>query len=396
MNAHSKKNTTTLVFTAVSLIASALAVDASPLVSYGEQLDVRFKGTSNLAWQSNLFSDADGETEDFLLTVSPGFDFNFGRGVSNADLSVETRVDVLRYDESHAWDTETFHINAFGDYSAARYDLKASLSFDETQSSLRDHDPAVKGKLSKSDRTKFSLSGEYELSPKFSFGAALDVSDRKYTGETAADYANSVVTAVPLDFFYELTPKLDLSVGYKYTNRDLDSTSGDNSAHESVTHFLSVGARGDLLPKLSGSIKFGFSRLDSDYQSQDDKDDSGLGVDANLNWTASPKLSHNLALARDFGSTSNGTRIEESSVNIRTQYTISDRWTSTASLGYTLREYMDESRDDAYATLGLRANYSPSEYWSFGGGYAFSDNDSDAAASNFNNHKIDISASLRY
>ena len=81
MNAHSKKNNTTLVFTAVSLIASALAVDASPLVSYGEQLDVRFKGTSNLAWQSNLFSYADDEIEDFLLTVSPRFDFNFGRGV---------------------------------------------------------------------------------------------------------------------------------------------------------------------------------------------------------------------------------------------------------------------------------------------------------------------------
>lgn len=388
------KKITPLILTAASFIATAFTVSASPLVSFGDLLDVRFKGTSDLAWQSNLFSDADGEVEDFLLTVSPGFDFNFGSGLSNADFSVETRVDVLRYDESHAWDTETFHIKAFGDYSAARYDVKGSLIFDETQSSLRDAN--VNGKLSESDRTSFNLSGEYELSPKFSFGAALDVSDRKYTGETAANYADSIVTAVPFDIYYELTSKLDLSVGYQYSNRDIDAVAGGNEAYESVTHFLSVGARGDLLPKLSGSIKFGFSQLDSDYQSQADKDESGLGVDANLNWAASPKLSHNLALARDFGATSNGTRIEESSLNVRTKYTISDRWMSTASLGYTLREYMDESRDDGYVTLGLNANYSPSEYWSFGGGYTFADNDSDVAASNFNNHKLNISASLRY
>jgi len=373
------------------------AAHASPLVSVGDQLDVFFTGTSNLSWQSNIFADETNESEDVILTLSPGFQFDFGRGVSNADFSVITRYDIISYDKNDAYDTETFHIKALGSYKAARLEVKGSASFDEQQSALRDTATIARGTLSEYDDTAVNLNGEYELSPKFSFGAGAKYMEREFSGPLSSTYADRETITLPLDLFYELTPKVDLSVGYQYSNSDVSASalSGGNS-YETDNHFLSVGARGELLPKLTGSFKLGYRQLDVDNSAKADEDDSSLGLDANLTWSATPKLTHVITAARDFGSASVGARVEESSVNLRSSYAITGQWTGSTSLGYSMREYIGQSRDDAYITAGLRANYSPNQYWNFGGGYSYTDNDSDQANSSFDNHKIDLSASLRY
>ena len=371
------------------------AAHASPLVSVGDQLDVFFTGTANMSWQSNIFADETNESEDVVLTLSPGFQFDFGRGVSNADFSVITRYDIISYDKNDDYDTETFHIKALGSYNAARLEVKGSASFDEQQSALRDTSTIARGTLSEYDDTAVNLNGEYELSPKFSFGAGVKYMDRAYSGPLSSTYADRETMTLPLDLFYELTPKVDLSVGYQYANSDVSASTSKN-AYETDSHFLSVGARGDLLPKLTGSFKVGYRELKTDNSTTPDQDDSGLGLDANLTWSATPKLTHVISAARDFGSASVGARIEESSVNLRSSYAITGQWTASTSLGYSLREYMDQNRDDAYVTAGLRANYSPNQYWNFGCGYSYSDNDSDQANSSFDNHKFDLSASLRY
>lgn len=371
------------------------AAHASPLVSVGDQLDVFFTGTSNLSWQSNIFADETNESEDVILTLSPGFQFDFGRGVSNADFSVITRYDIISYDKNDAYDTETFHIKALGSYKAARLEVKGSASFDEQQSALRDTATIARGTLSEYDNTAVNLDGEYELSPKFSFGAGAKYMEREFSGPLSSTYADRETIALPLDLFYELTPKVDLSIGYQYSNSDI-SASTSRAAYETDSHFLSVGARGELLPKLTGSFKVGYRQLDVDNSTTPDEDDSSLGLDANLTWSATPKLTHDITVARDFGSASVGSRVEESSVNLRSSYAITGQWTGSTSLGYSLREYIGQNRDDAYITAGLRANYSLNQYWNFGGGYSYSDNDTDLVGSSFDNHKIDLSASLRY
>ena len=127
-----------LLFITAFVFTLSVKVNASPLISYNDNVDVFFTGSSNLSWQSNLFSDASDEVEDILLTLSPGFEAVFGRGVSNANLNFTTRYDILRYDKSDEWDTQTFHAMLFGSYDAAKYFLNGVISFDERQSSLRD------------------------------------------------------------------------------------------------------------------------------------------------------------------------------------------------------------------------------------------------------------------
>jgi len=381
----------------VTLLSSTLSISASPLISFNDSVDVYFTGSSNLSWQSNLFSDSSDEVEDILLTLSPGFESVFGRGVSNANLNFTTRYDILRYDKSDEWDTQTFHAKLAGNYNAAKYFISGLASFDERQSSLRD--AQVKGNLSESDESKLEIEGEYLFSPKFSFGSGIKLSKREYTGSQAINYADRDSTILPFDLFYELTPKVDLSVGYQYTYTDIADVASNtnNTAYSSDAHFINIGARGDLLPKLSGSIKLGLRFIDSDFTTNN-RDNSSLGLDGSLNWQSTPKLNNSITISRDFGSTSNGTRIEESAFNINSSLALSQQLRTGASLGYTLRDYLDQSREDGFLSLGLNASYQVNDYCTVSSAYSFSKNDSDLAggASDFDNNKVDINISLRY
>jgi hypothetical protein len=383
--------------TIVTLLTSTVTAVSSPLISFNDSLDVYFTGSSNLSWQSNLFSDSSDEVEDILLILSPGFEGVFGRGVSNANLNFTTRYDILRYDKSDEWDTQTFHAKLAGNYNAAKYFINGLVSFDERQSSLRD--AQVKGNLSESDESKLEVEGEYLFSPKFSFGSGIKFSKREYTGSQAINYADRDSTILPVDLFYELTPKVDLSIGYQYTYTDIADVASNNAetAYSSDAHFVNIGARGDLLPKLTGNIKLGLRFIDSDFANSS-RDNSSLGLDGSLNWQTTPKLSNAITISRDFGSTSNGTRIEESAFNINSSLALSQQLRTGASLGYTLRDYLDQSREDGFLSLGLNASYQVSDYCTVSSAYSYSKNNSDLAggASDFDNNKVDINISLRY
>ena len=89
-----------ILFTASLLLQTF--VSAAPLVSIGTNTDVYFNGSSSLRWTSNVFRDEAEETDDLTWTLSPGFEVNVGRGLTNADLSIITRYDIIRYEDVYA------------------------------------------------------------------------------------------------------------------------------------------------------------------------------------------------------------------------------------------------------------------------------------------------------
>ena len=107
------------------------SVVAAPLVSIGDNTDIFFNGSSSLRWSSNIFRNENNEESDTSWIVSPGFEINVGRGISNADLTVVTRYDIVSYQDNDHLDTELFHIEALGSYETSRLNLNGSASFDE-------------------------------------------------------------------------------------------------------------------------------------------------------------------------------------------------------------------------------------------------------------------------
>ena len=382
-----------------------IALQAAPLVSIGDSVDVFFNGSSSLEWQSNVFSDERGAVDDYKYTVSPGFEINVGRGLSNADLSIITRYDIVRFDKVTDLDNELFHIKAVGSYAGSRLTVNGLVSYDENQSNGADGNDNQKGKLSASETTAANLNGEYTLSPKFSFGAGVNYNKREYKESSSADRESYTV---PLDIFYELTPKVDLSIGYTYTSTEVSRTlSGVDGVdgYDKEQHFVNVGARGDLLPKLNGSFKIGFNTMDSDdpltlednvLGREDRNSSSGLGLDASFTYLATAKVSTNLNLNRNFDVAGQGESTEATRVDLSANYSINTRFTATANLGYTLREYVDTKREDDNYRTGLSLSYVPNEYWRFSTGYNYTENDSNSDGQSYEAHVINVSASLRY
>jgi hypothetical protein len=431
------KHLYSLLIISGSLIFPA-AGHSAPLVSIGDNTDVFFNGSSSLRWTSNVFRDEDDEVDDLMYTLSPGFEINIGRGLSNADFSIITSYDIIRYVDRDQLDTELFHIKAIGSYSSSRLDLSGSLSYSEYKNNSGDINVSE-------DQIEYNnygadLNGEYRFSPKFSVGSGISYTEKEY--KTFEDrFADTKTVDIPLDIFYELTPKVDLSVGYTYTTSNIEDTRSVTSifdpfvpeivtttrnidSYDRDSHFFNIGARGNLLPKLTGFFKIGYRMRDSDDSvvssttstqaldlflnpvgapvlasstSRSSRDDSGmLGLDADFTWAATPKLTANLRLSRNFGVGGEGETTENSSVDLGASYSINSFFAASANLGYTLRDYSDDDRKDNQYDMGLRLSYTPNQYWRFSGGYNYLENDSDRTDGSYINHMFDLTATLRY
>lgn len=376
-----------LVSASASLLSSAAWLQASPLFSVGDNVDVFFDGSSSLRWSSNLFNDSEDEVDDLLLTVTPGFEVDFVRGESNVDLSLVASYDLLRYHDRNEVDTELAHVKALGSYETARLDLNASASFDESQTASS-QGQNLPGQLFESEATRAGLEGEYQLSPKFSFGAGLNYNETKYvSANTVGAFADREQVSVPVDLYYELTPKLDLSLGYSRVEAEVGAAG--SAAYDQVTNFYSLGARGDLLPKLSGFLKLG-------YRENEFTNKEMFGADLDFSYAVTQKLTSFLALSRDFGVGGAGDSTENSSIKLRANYSIDEQYSVSANLGYDLRDYQNSDREDDQYSAGVRLNYVLDQNWRLSTGYTYSENDSSVAASSYINHSLNLSASLRY
>lgn len=397
---------------------------ASPLVSIGDNADLYFNGSSSLRWTSNVYRDKHDDKDDLIWTVSPGFELNVGRGLSNMDLSIITRYDIIRYNDESDNDTEQFYISANGSYRGSRLDLNTYASFGEfssTSSSVN-----VDSDLIEYERTAGGVNGEYRFSPKTSIGSGFNYSKSEYTNYEDR-FADVDQFNVPIDIYYELTPKVDLSLGYKYRQTSTDGTLQEigrdqegrdqglvTGGYDSDSHFFNVGARGYLLPKVTGFFKIGYMTRNNDNSSRQEiyldtgdpvapstKSDQGsgsgtLGLDSRLTWAATPKLTATLALGRDYGTGGEGQSTENTTTDLGATYDINTRFVADANFSYSIRDYKGTGREDNQYRAGVGFSYSANQYWSLRTAYDYTDNDSDIGSASYEDHSLSLSASLRY
>jgi hypothetical protein len=395
-------------------VSSPSLVQAAPLVSIGDNVDVFFNGSSSVQWQSNVFYDEKDERDDVTFKVSPGFEINVGRGPSDLDLSIITRYEIIRYDELSELDNELFHIKAISSYKSSRWDVDGLVSYDEIQSGGNNGNANQEGQLTRAESIRANLNGEYRLSPKFSVGSGVNYSDRQYQDQE--ELADRESFKLPVDVFYELTPKVDLSVGYSYTMTDVGGTKiGDIAngrevgSYNKEAHFFNVGARGALLPKLNGSFKVGYRASDSDDSSAVTYNSSvattsitnrgskgTMGLDANFTYSATPKLMTVLRLNRGFDVGGEGQRTTKTSANLSASYSINSNYSASANFGYTLREYQATDREDNVYNTGFGLSYAPNQYWRFNTGYNYNKNDSNRQGQGYEARMVNLSATLRY
>ncbi|MCH2073593.1 MAG: outer membrane beta-barrel protein [Puniceicoccaceae bacterium] len=395
-------------FLTVSLFywISAPSSVAAPFVSIGNNTDIYFNGSSSLRWASNTFRNEEDEDPDLSWTISPGLEINIGRGITNADFTVITRYDIVRYDEYDRLDTELFHIEALGTYESSRLNLIGSASFDEIK--INDGTNNVTNDLVELDTTSGELDAEYRVSPKFSFSAGVRYDETEY--QTFKNlFSDRATTAYPLSVYYDLTPKLDLILGYTYSVTDVE---GGNSfgagldpvvSYEQDTDFFNIGLRGNISTKLTGFFKIGYrtvsaggKTINESNESIDRSDRDMLGLNASLTWMATSKLLYQLTLSRDYNTGGLGEATEVNRANLVGNYSFNTHWSAMANLGYTDTDSYYLSRENEQFTGGLRVMYVLNTYWRFTAGFTYAENDSNRVNSSYESETLDLTATLRY
>ena len=380
-----------------------VVTQASAFISIGDSAEIYIDADVSARASSNLFrSDSKNEQEDVVVMFSPGLELIVGRG-TDLSITVNANYDISRYQDFDDLDNEAKRYAALLAYTADRLELEAQASYVENNSTYSPSGSTnISGELIESEVVTSILDAEYELSPKFSFGLAVNKRTLEYKGVAATLAADRDKISIPIDFYYELTPKLDISIGYTPTNTEITNqpvfTNTPRPDYENDQDFFNVGLRGQLTEKLNGNIKVGLRENTTKRPNLPYTENDMLGVEGSANWTVTPKLISTLGGSQDFDAGGDGTTTEVTAIYLSNNYTINSNWSSGINFKYAKRDYAGgDGREDDTFIFGLRLSYVMNANWIFNTGYTFTDNDTNSIRSiSYSDHSFDFGVSLRY
>ncbi len=368
------------------------SVFAAPFLAIGDNAELFAIGTASVAHNDNLLLSPDGaELEDQVFTFVPGFDLQFGKD-SLLKGSVTATATLTSYSDNTNLNNQLLGIGSKASYESGSVKLDGYASFNEFDQATVDVLGAG-GRLVERHVTTAGLNGEVEASEKISVGSGIGYNKTDYK---VAGFVDQEDYTVPVNVYYELTPKVDVSAGVTYKKSKLDSTfvaAGNATEYDAM--YYNVGARGDFTAKLSGAFSVGYNTREANIGPDDD---GSFGADASLSYAYTEKTQFTLSLARNYSNaSSNGDSYENSQVSIGASSALTADWSVNASLTYRQLDYQNIARTDDYIEASVGASYVINAHLTASASYIFRDQSSDlGAASEFSNNVVSLSISARY
>ena len=371
------KNLTRTIAVSLSIGAAAVSLHAAPFLAIGDGAEVFFTGVVGARAESNIFLAPTATKSDTIFNLTPGFDFVFGKG-SDLKGTWTAGESFDLYSSNNGLNTHLFST----DFNATYDDTKTKYAFATFYHELNQNDLNIKG-LARRNEFNINPSTEFGISEKLAVGSGVTVDriDFKVSG-----FSNDTQTTVPLNVYYKWTPKVDVSVGYRYrqTNEQIGYDQTDN--------YFNIGARGEFTPKLSGTFDIGLEN--SNYSGGSNKNGNNLGFDADLAYEFTPKTSITFGGSNSYTNDAFGARERNFSINSRVSTKFQDELSGYAGVAYQNNGYAD--RTDKYYDGTVGVNYTYNLHVNLVASYDYKRNDSTNAGAKFNDNLFSVSANLRY
>lgn len=363
----------TSIISIVTLALSASAIGA-PFMAIGDGAELFVTGDVGVRVDDNIFLTAN-ETDDVIFDLTPGLELVFGKDAQMKG-SLITEVAFSNYSDNSNLNTELFS----GLFNSRYDDGKMKAGFNLSYVELNQNTPDLRGLVR---RDIFNVGGNTEVAftQLTAIGAGISYDNQNYK---RANYSDFKTLTIPLDVYYKVTAKTDLSFGYRY--RDNSTTLGQDSND----HFLSIGARGEFTPKLTGRFAIGLNTRDYDNGG----DENGLGLDASFAYEVSPKTSLQFGASNDFGTSPQGQEQENLTLNAMVVTKVSEEWSINGGVSWRSIEY--RSRTDDYFEGNIGAAYIVNANVRLIGAYVYRNYESNLAGSDFTNNVFSFAANLRY
>lgn len=370
----------------LALLSSLVATPAfaAPFLAIGENAELFLTARTEARHEDNVFLDNANESADEIFEFVPGAELVFGKNsLTRGTLSFSERF--ISYSDRTKLNEELANVFFNSSYDGAKLSLDANASYRELFQNSRDI--FAVGTLVRRDQLGAGLNAELTVTEKSKVGAGVQYAETDYV---TAGYADRETYTIPVNYYFAIRPKIDLSAGVQYRSTDVSAGS------DSEDLYFNVGARGEFTPKLVGNFRVGYTMRDWDDGTLGE--DEMIGLDAGLTYLYSEKTQLTLNLSNDFGtaSTGGGEEIAEISFGVRTQLTTD--WSANAKIGYQDIDYVAVNRNDDFITGSLGVTYTLNQYVSFDANYSYADNSNNLAGgfAEFTANVFSVAANFRY
>lgn len=374
---HAKRITAQAILVLVGLVGWTLPGRAALTVGDGSELFLT--GSLGFQYDDNIFLRTSSVKSDYITTFTPGLQLVYGQN-SLAKGAFTFSEAFAKYANKTSQDSNL----ASAAFNATYDDGKMKGSFNASYNQVAQNNVDVRafGILVRRDLTDLKGRGEWSLSDKTSFGAGAGYGRTDYK---TAGFVTSNNYTLPVDFYYEMMPKVDLSVDYFYRETDLAQ-----SLPKFTDNFIGVGARGQFTEKLSGEYHFGYTQR----QLKVGGNQSLFGFDSKFTYLFSPKTTVLLGVSNDFANAATGAsqKVLSFTTSVRTEF--EEGFSGSVAVSYRDLDYITGERDHYWeTTVGVQQQYN--KYLSFQAGYTFRNNSTNVSA-DFTDNVFSISGSVRY
>jgi hypothetical protein len=365
----------------VALLAQSFLTFGAIRVS--ETGEIFFLANTSVRYDDNLFQTDLNRVDDVVFQFSPGIEFRAGT-TGSALYSLGYTHNFLVYADNNDRNSNLASLNGAMSIETARSSLSLSGFYQQLEGNNSDFLGSLFGDLIRRDIYGVTGRAETAITPKVSASAGASFRTTDYQNPLLSD---QTVISLPLNVYYKFTPKVDLSTGYEF--RTTDQTLGPDTN----SHFINVGARGEILPKLTSNIRVGVENRESSGALASR---SILAVDGTLSWAASPKSTYGLELGRRFDTSGQGGGLSRTSASVFGRFQFTPQLSGNAQISYEMSDYDNVNRTDNYYEFNVGGTYVVNNVVSLSAGYIHRFNSSDVAAVEFSNNIVSISALFRF
>ena len=315
-----------LIIAGAWLACLPVAAPADPPLSFGPDIPLFITATASVRHDDNVNLAATNKVADTVYILEPGLDYSYNKS-QIVTSGVSFNEQFVRYashrDSALNSDLADLQGNFSVHGSVAQIGIVGSY-VQENQSALTINN--LNGTISQS-ATSAGVNGAMSLTAKTGVDAGATFTRTEYP---QSGFDNNDVWNFPVDLYYAVTPKVDLSLGYERMQTKTKTGVGDANAN-----FYNVGARGDFTPKLSGQVRVGVTQNSSTGVDSGDT----LGLNGNLNYQATPKTSFALSGQSGFTVSPLGNTEKDLTVGLNGTSAISQAWNVTFGGSYNTTHY---------------------------------------------------------
>jgi polysaccharide biosynthesis protein VpsM len=255
---------------------------AAPFLAIGNNAELFVTSRLQATFDDNITLASSEEKDDFIFEFAPGAELVFGKNAQlKGKIFFEERL--IAYSDNEEFNDQLANFGFSSSYdNYSNLTLASYATF--KQSSQNNRDFVLLDALVEFQTVTAGVSGKLSLSEKSKIGTGFEWDSIIYTSTKTNGLAfDQTNYSIPFNYYFAVTPKLDLSAGVRYTSTDVKNP---NFNADSDKWYFNVGAVGQFTPKLTGSFDVGYNVRTPD----EGDDESGLGMHSGLKYAVNPRL----------------------------------------------------------------------------------------------------------